>query len=241
MNTAIPPSCLREVLALKLSPATTASLLNAMERGLSSRLKLWPAWSACPTCRGRTWARCSVCGVWMRRNTKHLARVEQPVCSYQCNGVLRGEEWKAHAHKGRSGWTDASRASAKAKMTGPRNPAWKGGLTYRKRKGAYADQRIRYVRAPERFRPMARRDGYIMEHRLVVAEAMGRCLTRAESVHHVNHDATDNRRENLMLFRTNREHKLFEHHGAPEPIWCGLCGTTIGARSGACECRPARS
>jgi hypothetical protein len=44
---------------------------------------------------------------------------------------------------------------------------------------------------------------------------------RAEAVHHDNHRPWDNRRENLMLFRTNREHKLFEAHGSPAPIWRG--------------------
>ena len=54
-------------------------------------------------------------------------------------------------------------------------------MTYRKRKGAYADQPIKYVRCPLVFLSMARKDGYVMEHRLLVAQAIGRPLLRAGS------------------------------------------------------------
>ena len=84
---------------------------------------------------------------------------------------------------------------------------------------------------------MARKDGYVMEHRLNVAIAMGRPLTRLECVHHINHDATDNRLSNLMLFKTNGEHKAFEHGAAISPLWCGLSHSTTQVKCGACECQ----
>ena len=100
---------------------------------------------------------------------------------------------------------------------GADNPAWKGGVTHRKRRGNYVQ--VRYTRAPAWAAPMARKDGYVMEHRLVVARAMGRTLTRAETVHHVDHNPTNNALANLLLFATNRDHKLFEARGTPAPIW----------------------
>jgi hypothetical protein len=176
---------------------------------------------------------CAVCGAEVLRADSSLKRVAMPVCSRQCNGKLRGEEWKQHASKGRRNWRPESEQALAERMTGATNPVWKGGLTYRNRKGAYADQSIRYVRCPVELQSMARKDGYVTEYRLLVAQAIGRPLTRAEAVHHVNHDATDNRLENLMLFATNGQHKAFEHGAAIEPLWSGLSLSTTPARSGA--------
>jgi len=140
-------------------------------------------------------------------------------CSRECNGYLRGQEWKQHAHKGRANWKPESEQALVIRMTGETNPSWKGGLTYRNRKGKYASQAIKYVRCPKEYLAMARTDGYVMEHRLLVAQQIGRPLTRSESVHHVNHDATDNRIENLMLFKTNGEHKRYEWGQDITPLW----------------------
>jgi len=92
-------------------------------------------------------------------------------------------------------------------------------VTYFRKKGNYKP--IKYVRCPVEYLAMARKDGYVMEHRLIVAQAMGRSLLRTEVVHHVNHDPQDNALENLMLFSSNQAHKLHEARGTPEPIWRG--------------------
>ena len=154
-------------------------------------------------------ATCPVCGRTFHRPPSHLKRYKSPSCSRQCNGQRRGREWAKHGHKGRAGWTDASRASYREKMTGERNPAWKGGVTYRRRKGSYAN--VKYVRAPEWALPMARKDGYVMEHRLIVATMAGRPLTRTEVVHHLDHDPTNNAPSNLELWPSNGSHKAAEH------------------------------
>ena len=91
---------------------------------------------------------------------------------------------------------------------GAANPAWKGGVTTKRPKGNYVGPR--YVRCPQEFLPMARKDGYVMEHRLVMAQRIGRMLTRTEGVDHVNHDPRDNRPENLELYPTNGDHKRGE-------------------------------
>ena len=146
----------------------------------------------------------------MHRPPSHLSRTEAPTCSRQCNGALRGKELATHAHKGRAAWTEEGKQSYNKNMSGENNPAWKGGVTYRKRKGVYAQHSIKYVRCPQEYSSMARKDGYVMEHRLIMAQHLGRALTRVEVVHHVNHDPTDNRIENLRLFANNAEHKRHE-------------------------------
>lgn len=228
MNTIslIPSTEFSQIIQTKSSPEIIVALLDEAERKHSKWRKTLPD--------GRlflSWKICPVCSVPFLRNTKHLERVKIAACSRQCNGRLRGEDFKAHAHKGRAAWSTDAERSFRAHMTGSRNPAWKDGVTYRRRRGNYVS--VRYVRCPPEYLSMARKDGYVMEHRLVVAQAISRPLTRAESVHHDNHNPLDNRPANLMLFKTNRDHKLFEHGTAIMPIWSGLPPKDIKARFGA--------
>lgn len=55
--------------------------------------------------------------------------------------------------------------------------------------------------------PMATKDGYVMEHILIMEKAIGRYITRDEVVHHKNHKRDDNRLENLELMK-------FKEHSA---------------------------
>lgn len=61
--------------------------------------------------------------------------------------------------------------------------------------------------------PMAGKNGYALEHRVVMSEIVGRPLHRDEQVHHKNGRKWDNRPENLELFSTShpagqRPHEL---------------------------------
>ena len=193
----IPPTELSLITQTKLSAETIVALLNEAECLHSWRRKNALAWSECRICKA----------IFL-----HYRKDVGNYCSRTCCGKAKG--WlKHHSANGKG-----KKCPGKG-LVGDKNPAWKGGLTYIKRKGKYADQPIKYVRCPEAFMSMARKDGYVMEHRLVVATELGRPLLRTECVHHINHDATDNRLENLMLFASNSDHKRYEHGQAIKPLW----------------------
>jgi len=64
--------------------------------------------------------------------------------------------------------------------------------------------------------PNSGKYGYMMEHKLVMEKHLCRFLIDNETVHHINKNRSDNRIENLHLFKTGRDHSYFhmkERHG----------------------------
>ncbi|KKM91657.1 hypothetical protein LCGC14_1226340 [marine sediment metagenome] len=93
--------------------------------------------------------------------------------------------------------------SLKPHYSGDKNYHWKGGRNLDSNGYVFV-----YVLRDDFFYPMANKHGYIREHRLVVAKALGRCLHSWEIVHHKHdkypagsiEDKQDNRYpENLQL------------------------------------------
>ena len=186
-----------QIIQTKSSAETIIALLNEKENLYSYRQS-----------NSLMWRKCLTCQVIFLTYRKYVGNY----CSRQCCG--KAKDWlKKYSANGKG------KKRPGTGLKGVNNPAWKGGVTYRNRKGKYADQSIKYVRCPKEYLEMARKDGYVMEHRLKVAMEVKRVLTRLESVHHRDHDATFNELENLMLFATNSDHKRYEWGQDIKPLW----------------------
>src|SRR5690606_30081903 len=78
---------------------------------------------------------CSVCGKEVWKPKAWVKRIQNPVCSRECNGKLRIQAtFGADRSKA---WTEERKQQLREKMKGENNPSWKGGVTLRRSKGNY--------------------------------------------------------------------------------------------------------
>lgn len=98
---------------------------------------------------------------------------------------------------------------------GKKSNKWKGG--WRSSQGY-----IFVLLTPDDFFfPMASTDRYVLEHRLVMAKHLGRCLQSWEMIHHKNGIRDDNRIENLEL-TTRGTHSIQHSKGYRDGYAQGL-------------------
>jgi len=81
---------------------------------------------------------------------------------------------------------------AEQRWSGENHFNWRGGR-------ARAEYKLRTIKSDNPYFCMATKRGIVAEHRLVLAEHLGRPLTSAEIAHHLNGMKADNRIENLAL------------------------------------------
>ena len=84
---------------------------------------------------------------------------------------------------------------------GKNNGRWRGGINK-------LSQGYIKIYSPDH--PHKDYKNQVFEHRLAMEKKIGRFLLVTEVVHHINEIKNDNRIENLMLFRSDKEHQA--HH-----------------------------
>lgn len=94
---------------------------------------------------------------------------------------------------------------------GPNAPNWQGGRVL-----VHGYVRI-YVDPSDPYIEMASDKGYVYEHRIVLARALGRPLARHETVHHIDGNPLNNALSNLQL--------RFGKHGSGIRMQCQECGS----------------
>ena len=91
-------------------------------------------------------------------------------------------------------------------------PAWNRGkqmFSKDENHPRYGNERITvsgYIQVFRPNHPSATKQGYVMKHRLVCEDHLGRILKPEEVVHHINGNCWDNWLENLKLFENNSSH-----------------------------------
>lgn len=85
-----------------------------------------------------------------------------------------------------------------------KNYFWAGGETK-------TDDGYLYVKSPGH--PFATKAGYVLQHRLVMEEVLGRYLDPKEVVHHKDCNRLNNDPSNLQVFQTNADHLRHELTG----------------------------
>ena len=141
------------------------------------------------------WVACIDCG---KERWVHL--VKGKLVYLKCRSCVAKNLWASgkHSHS----------------LSGEKSPNWKGGRN--KTQQGYI---LIKVFSSDFFYPMANINGYVLEHRLVMAKKLGRCLQSWEPVHHKGirysdiRNRSDNLDDNLELTASIREHSINHSKG----------------------------
>lgn len=105
-------------------------------------------------------------------------------------------------------------ASLKRRFKGAGNPNYKGGRPI---------DIQGYVLVKCVDHESSNKQGYILEHRLVMEKHLGRRLKASEVIHHIDGNKQNNKLSNLMLFPNRKAHFKFRHN-SDKTFICKKCG-----------------
>lgn len=131
--------------------------------------------------------------------------------------------WKNHAHPdiGRKGELSPSfghkmpehvKKILQERCSGPNNYHWSGGI--KNHSDGYI---LEYCPS----HPYADRNGYVLQHRLIVERSIGRILSPYEIVHHIDGNKGNNALENLTVLTRSEHMKIHNIHPHREDINAG--------------------
>lgn len=82
-----------------------------------------------------------------------------------------------------------------------------------------------YIQILKRNHPFSDKKGYVLEHRYIMEQYLGRYLKSNEVIHHLNGIKNDNRIENLILLESQADHLHNFHQIDMSTRYCGKCGS----------------
>lgn len=77
-----------------------------------------------------------------------------------------------------------------------------------------------YLYAKVRNHPYATKYGYVLHHRIVMENHLGRLLDSSEIVHHINHNKHDNRVENLQVMEGKQHTRMHNLENGVKMVTC---------------------
>ena len=149
----------------------------------------------------------------MRKGTRTVKTCSKKCFSINRKGIVINPEWRRNMSLSKIG-----------KKLREESPSWKGGVS--NNQSNFSKKLGKYTYTRQLTRCYKKKNGRIVgfyrkTHRVVMEQFLGRPLKPTEIVHHINHDPLDNRLENLILFKNNREHLNWHKFIRHQKTSCG--------------------